>query len=78
MLSSLAELDDLIAQLDHDAPFPSAATGPRGRQGSPGKVTLPHGWLDDPDDDCGPRSRGHAHRRLDPAQRTSLTRYAPD
>src|SRR5436305_7436410 len=54
MLSSLAELDDLIPQLDHDAPFPSPATGPRGRQGPPGKVTLPHGWLDDPDDACVP------------------------
>ncbi len=56
MLSSLSQLDDLIAQLDHDAPFPTAATGPRGRQGSPGKVTLPHGWLDDPDDDCVPEA----------------------
>ncbi|NBH08719.1 tRNA dihydrouridine synthase DusB [Amycolatopsis sp. SID8362] len=56
MLSSMAQLDDLIAQLDHDAPFPEAATGPRGRQGSPGKVTLPHGWLDDPDDDCVPEA----------------------
>ena len=32
------------------------ADGPRGRQGSPGKVTLPHGWLDDPDDDCVPEA----------------------
>jgi nifR3 family TIM-barrel protein len=56
MLSSMTQLDDLIAQLDDDAPFPDAATGPRGRQGSPGKVTLPHGWLDDPDDDCVPEA----------------------
>ncbi|WP_086859087.1 tRNA dihydrouridine synthase DusB [Amycolatopsis lexingtonensis] len=56
MLSSMDQLDDLIAQLDHSAPFPEAATGPRGRQGSPGKVTLPHGWLDDPDDDCVPEA----------------------
>ncbi|GAB3140930.1 tRNA dihydrouridine synthase DusB [Amycolatopsis sp. NPDC004378] len=56
MLSSMDQLDDLIARLDHDAPFPEAATGPRGRQGSPGKVTLPHGWLDDPDDDCVPEA----------------------
>jgi len=56
MVTSLSQLDDLIAQLDHDAPFPTAATGPRGRQGSPGKVTLPHGWLDDPDDDCVPEA----------------------
>jgi nifR3 family TIM-barrel protein len=56
MVSSFSELDGLIDQLDHDAPFPTAAEGPRGRQGSPGKVTLPHGWLDDPDDDCVPET----------------------
>ncbi|MFJ7211489.1 tRNA dihydrouridine synthase DusB [Amycolatopsis sp. NPDC098790] len=56
MVSSLTELDDLIGRLDHDAPFPDNADGPRGRQGSPGKVTLPHGWLDDPDDDCVPEA----------------------
>ncbi|MCU1681527.1 MAG: tRNA dihydrouridine synthase DusB [Amycolatopsis sp.] len=56
MVTSLTELDDLLAQLDHDAPFPTAAEGPRGRQGSPGKVTLPHGWLDDPDDDGVPEA----------------------
>lgn len=56
MISSLGELDELITQLDHDAPFPAAGQGPRGRQGSPGKVTLPHGWLDDPDDDLVPEA----------------------
>ncbi|HEU0086924.1 MAG TPA: tRNA dihydrouridine synthase DusB [Pseudonocardiaceae bacterium] len=50
MVSSLAELDDLLAQLDRHAPFPSGADGPRGRQGSPGRVVLPEGWLDDPMD----------------------------
>ncbi|WP_285747656.1 tRNA dihydrouridine synthase DusB [Lentzea sp. NBRC 105346] len=50
MVSSLTELDDLIGKLDHDAPFPLDAEGPRGRQGSPGKVVLPEGWLDDPED----------------------------
>lgn len=54
MISSLSELDDLLSQLDHTAPFPAAAEGPRGRQGSPGKVTLPYGWLDDPDDPSVP------------------------
>jgi len=56
LVTSLEELDNLIGQLDHEAPFPTAAEGPRGRQGSPGKVTLPHGWLDDPDDDCVPEA----------------------
>jgi nifR3 family TIM-barrel protein len=49
-MSTLDELVALTAELDHDAPFPAAGEGPRGRQGSPGKVTLPYGWLDDPDD----------------------------
>ncbi|WP_158884435.1 tRNA dihydrouridine synthase DusB [Amycolatopsis anabasis] len=56
MVSSLDELDELIAQLDADAPFPAAAEGPRGRQGSPGKVVLPHGWLNDPDDERVPEA----------------------
>ncbi|WNV91919.1 tRNA dihydrouridine synthase DusB [Umezawaea sp. Da 62-37] len=50
MVGTLTELDDLIGQLDHDAPYPAEAEGPRGRQGSPGKVVLPEGWLDDPED----------------------------
>ena len=54
MITSLAELDGLLTQLDPDAPFPAAGEGPRGRQGSPGKVTLPYGWLDDPDDPSVP------------------------
>ncbi|WP_007025568.1 tRNA dihydrouridine synthase DusB [Saccharomonospora iraqiensis] len=61
MVSSLDELDELIAQLDHSAPFPTDALGPRGRQGSPGKVTLPHGWLDDPDDPCVPEGADVMH-----------------
>jgi nifR3 family TIM-barrel protein len=52
MVSSLDELDELLGRLDavsgHELPFD--ADSPRGRQGSPGRVTLPHGWLDDPDD----------------------------
>src|SRR2546423_1046971 len=48
MVSSFAELDCPLARLDADAPFPAGADGPRGRQGSPGRVALPQGWLDDP------------------------------
>lgn len=49
MVSTLAELRDLVAQLDHDAEFPVTELGtPRGRQGSPrGKVVVPYGWYDD-------------------------------
>jgi nifR3 family TIM-barrel protein len=54
LVDTIGEIEDLIAQLDHDAPFPVDAEGPRGRQGSPGKVTLPEGWLDDPDDRAVP------------------------
>ena len=50
LVKTLAELDDLLAELDGDVPFPAVAEGPRGRQGSPGAVSLPEGWLNDPDD----------------------------
>ncbi|SHE52171.1 tRNA dihydrouridine synthase DusB [Streptoalloteichus hindustanus] len=50
LVSTLDELDDLLARLDHAAPFPKDAEGPRGRQGSPARVVLPEGWLDDPED----------------------------
>jgi nifR3 family TIM-barrel protein len=50
LVSSLTELDDLLAELDPDVPFPADAEGPRGRQGSPGRVVLPEGWLADPND----------------------------
>ncbi len=49
MVSSLAELDALLATLDPDAAFPAQEFGrPRGRQGTPRhKVVMPWGWLDD-------------------------------
>ena len=50
MVKTLDELDSLLDRLDRDVPFPDAATGPRGRQGSPARVALPDGWLTDPDD----------------------------
>jgi nifR3 family TIM-barrel protein len=50
MVSTLAELDVLLARLDPAQPFPITEIGtPRGRQGSPRAVVLPHGWLDDAD-----------------------------
>lgn len=52
MITTMSELDTLLSKLDPAAPV--AAEGPRGRQGSPGKVTLPYGWLDDPDDPSVP------------------------
>jgi nifR3 family TIM-barrel protein len=50
LVSTLDDLDALLARLDADVPFPADAEGPRGRQGSPGTVALPEGWLDDPQD----------------------------
>jgi len=48
LVSSLAALDDLLAELDPSEPYPRAELGtPRGRQGSPKRVVLPDGWLDD-------------------------------
>lgn len=51
LVSTLADLDGLLADLDPDEPFPVAELGtPRGRQGSPrDRVVLPEGWLDDSD-----------------------------
>jgi len=47
MSSSVQEIDDLIATLDFDQPYPGReAEGPRGRAGSPKKPSLPYGWLD--------------------------------
>lgn len=45
-VSSLAEIDDLLSELDLDAPYPGAAAeGQRGRAGSPKRTALPEGWL---------------------------------
>jgi nifR3 family TIM-barrel protein len=47
MSSSVQEIDDLIATLDFDEPYPGKeAEGPRGRAGSPKNPSLPYGWLD--------------------------------
>ena len=54
LVDSLDELDELLATLDVDQQFPADAEGPRGRQGSPGRVVLPERWLDDPDDPSVP------------------------
>lgn len=50
LVKTLDHLDRLLAHLDPAVPFPTAAHGPRGRQGSASSVSLPEGWLDDPDD----------------------------
>lgn len=47
LVSTLGELEDLLARLDLDQPYPGAAAeGQRGRAGSPKRPALPEGWLD--------------------------------
>jgi len=50
LVSTADELAALLATLDRHQPFPADELGrPRGRQGSPRRVCLPQGWLDDTD-----------------------------
>ena len=56
LVESLAQMDDLLARLDWNQPYPGdPAEGPRGRAGSPRRPALPQGWLDS-------RELGSAHR----------------
>ncbi|KJX74730.1 tRNA dihydrouridine synthase DusB [Mycobacterium lepromatosis] len=50
LVKTLNELDCLLNRLDGVVPFPDAAAGPRGRQGSSTWVALPDSWLTDPND----------------------------
>ena len=48
MVASLAQLDELLAELEWEQPYPGeAAEGQRGRAGSPKTPHVPYGWLDD-------------------------------
>ncbi len=56
LIESLAELDSLLSELDHDEPFPrSALRTSRAKRGGRQKVRLPEGYLDDLDDDTPPK-----------------------
>ncbi|MCV7322536.1 tRNA-dihydrouridine synthase [Mycolicibacterium confluentis] len=61
LVKTLDELDRLLGNLEASAPFPEVGSGPRGRQGSPSKVSLPEGWLDDPDDCTVPEGADAMH-----------------
>ena len=61
MVKTLDELDSLLGRLEPAAPFPPAAAGPRGRQGSSARVALPEGWLADPDDCAVPEGAEVMH-----------------
>lgn len=53
LVSSLAELDDLLAALDLGQPYPGdGAEGPRGRAGTPKRPAVPDGWLESRDLDA--------------------------
>lgn len=63
-VGSLAELDEILTPLydgELATALPEDADGPRGRQGSPAKVVLPEGWLDDPEDDTVPEGAEIMH-----------------
>lgn len=56
-LATVESLDGLRSALDgiwDSTATADDADGARGRQGSPAKVLLPEGWLDDPEDDTVP------------------------
>jgi len=54
---TLTELDELLAQLDPEVPYPGeAAEGQRGRAGSPKVPSLPDRWLESRELDAGQRA----------------------
>ncbi|MBM0263278.1 tRNA dihydrouridine synthase DusB [Corynebacterium macginleyi] len=53
-VDSLERLRELLAPWADSPAVAADADGARGRQGSPSKVALPDGWLDDPEDEFVP------------------------
>jgi nifR3 family TIM-barrel protein len=65
LVESLDQVDELIASLPLDAPYPGAdAEGPRGRAGTPKRPVLPENWL--------------SSRSLDVHEASSLTEAESD
>jgi nifR3 family TIM-barrel protein len=61
-VSSLAELEELLAGLAADQPWPAGQAGtPRGRTSGTRRVALPEGWLEDPWDVTVPGGAEEAH-----------------
>ncbi|MDN5901699.1 MAG: tRNA dihydrouridine synthase DusB [Corynebacterium casei] len=60
-VESLQQLRELLAPWAESPALADDANGPRGRQGSPGKVVLPEGWLDDPEDESVPEGAELMH-----------------
>lgn len=59
-ISSLADLRERLAPFADSPVTADDSDSPRGRQGSPAKVHLPDGWLEDPEDDAAVLSGGDA------------------
>jgi tRNA-dihydrouridine synthase len=52
---TLAQLESMLAQIDVDEAFPEhALRAVRGKRGRLARIVLPHGYLDELDDDCPP------------------------
>lgn len=53
-VNSLADLAEILSPWTDSQALANHQDGARGRQGSPAKVALPEGWLDDPEDETVP------------------------
>lgn len=60
-INSLAELREVLAPFADSDALAADSDSARGRQGSPAKVALPDGWLDDPDDATVPEGAEIMH-----------------
>lgn len=60
-VSTLQQLEELLAPYADSPALAADADGARGRQGSPAKVLLPEGWLDDPEDATVPEGAELMH-----------------
>lgn len=60
-IGSLAQLEEILDPYAESGELANDAEGPRGRQGSPAKVLLPEGWLDDPEDETVPEGADIMH-----------------
>lgn len=60
-IDSLSDLSERLEPVWDSTAMAEDADGARGRQGSPAKVALPEGWLDDPEDDTVPEGADIMH-----------------
>lgn len=60
-VSSLADVAAALAPWENSTALAEDSEGARGRQGSPAKVVLPEGWLDDPEDETVPEGAEIMH-----------------